>query len=207
MRPNGNSLALRCRRREVRVGGIMNRLIFRSLITAFILVVTFGVPSIASADGITWTLSGVTFDDGGTASGSFVFDALTNTYSAIDIITTAGSQFGGATYTGIDPGFPSTSGQLILVTNALLSDFTGTGVLELDFGPLTNLGGTFPVVGTGEGTCDNAGCSSGTELRTLTAGEVTGVVATPEPSTLLLLVMGLAGLAGAAAAKRTVSLT
>jgi PEP-CTERM motif len=183
----------------------MNRLIFRSLIAAFILVVTFGVPSIASADGITWNLSGVAFDDGGTASGSFVFDALTNTYSAIDIITTAGSAFGGATYTGIDPGFPSTSGQLILVTNPLLSDFTGTAVLELDFGPLTNLGGTFPVAG-GEGTCDNTGCSSGTELRAITAGEVTGVVATPEPSALLLLVMGLAGLAGAVAAKRTVSL-
>jgi hypothetical protein len=182
----------------------MNRLIFRSLITAFILVVTFGVPSIASADGITWTLSGVTFDDGATASGSFVFDALTNTYSAIDIITTAGSAFGGATYTGIDPGFPSTSGQLIVVTNPLLADLTGTGVLELDFGPLTNLGGTFPVVAEGEGTCDDAGCTSGTELRTITGGEVTGVVATPEPSTLLLLVMGLAGLAGAAAAKRTV---
>jgi hypothetical protein len=173
---------------------------------ALVLLVLFGVPSIASADGITWTLSGVTFDDGGTASGSFVFDALTNTYSSIDITTSAGSLFGGATYTGIDPGFPSTSGQLILVTNPLLSDLTGTGVLELDFGPLTNLGGTFPVVAEGEGTCDDAGCTSGTELRTTTAGSVTATTATPEPSTLLLLVMGVAGLAGAAAAKRTVSL-
>jgi hypothetical protein len=184
----------------------MTRLTFRSLITASVLFVLFCVPSIASADGITWTLSGVTFSDGGTASGSFVFDALTNTYSSIDITTTAGSLFGGAAYAGLDPGFPSTAGQLIVVTNPLLPDLTGTGVLELDFGPLTNLGGTFPVVAEGEGTCDDAGCTSGTELRTTTAGSVTGTTATPEPSTLLLLVMGVAGLAAAATAKRTVSL-
>src|SRR5258706_7531917 len=82
----------------------MNRLTFRSLITALVLFVLFCVPSIASADGIAWDLSGVTFDDGGTASGSFVYDATANTYSSIDIITTLGTAFGRATYTSPSGG-------------------------------------------------------------------------------------------------------
>ena len=75
----------------------MNRITFRSLIAVPVLLVFLCVPSFALADGITWNLSGVTFDDGGAASGSFVYDAPTNTFSAIDITTTPGSAFAGAT--------------------------------------------------------------------------------------------------------------
>jgi hypothetical protein len=45
----------------------------------------------ANATPVVWYLSGVTYDDGGTASGSFTYDADTNTYSAISVSTTAGS--------------------------------------------------------------------------------------------------------------------
>ena len=45
----------------------------------------------AHATPVVWYLSGVTFIDGGAASGSFTYDADTNTYSAISISTTAGS--------------------------------------------------------------------------------------------------------------------
>src|SRR5262245_57223502 len=38
------------------------------------LLAAAGVPPQASASPLTWTLVGVTFSDGGTASGSFVFD-------------------------------------------------------------------------------------------------------------------------------------
>ena len=46
---------------------------------------------------IEWTLSSVTFDDGGTATGTFEYDWNTNTYSAINILTAGGntSLFGG----------------------------------------------------------------------------------------------------------------
>ena len=51
----------------------MNRITFRGLLAVPALLVLLCGPSVASADGITWRLSGVTFADGGTASGSFVY--------------------------------------------------------------------------------------------------------------------------------------
>jgi PEP-CTERM motif len=53
---------------------------------SLIALATFGVPTTAHAD-VTWTLSGVTFSDGGTASGTFVTDDNGLILSA-DITTT-----------------------------------------------------------------------------------------------------------------------
>jgi hypothetical protein len=171
----------------------MNRLMFRSLLTALVLLVLFCVPSIASADGITWNLNGVTFDDGGTASGSFVYDATTNAYSSIDIITTTGTAFGGAIYTGLSSAFGSGPTGMLLGPSG---DLTNTPLLFLLYGPLTNAGGTVPLIVSGEnqggeGTCDNSDCSLNTLLRSTTAGKVVGTVSTPEPSALSLLGLGL----------------
>ncbi len=105
----------------------MNRLSFRNLITALTLFVLFCVPSIASADGITWDLSGVTFDDGGTASGSFVYDASTNKYSSIDIITTSGTTLAGATYTSLS--LLASSSDTGFLFGASSGDLTSTSVL------------------------------------------------------------------------------
>jgi PEP-CTERM motif len=184
----------------------MNRLTFRSLITVLVLFVLFCVPSIALADGITWDLSGVTFDDGGTASGSFVYDALTNTYSAIDITTSPSPTlpFAGATYTGLSPVFgPSSTGMLLGTSGNL----TNTALLYLLFGAdLTDSGGTVPLLtgvdGGAEGTCNNTDCSDSTALRSMTAGEVIGTVATPEPSALSLLGIGLIALLAGAAIRK-----
>ncbi len=65
---------------------------------------------------VTWTLNNVVFDDGATASGSFIFDANTNQYSDIDLTVANGA---GPLWTG-DPdpftyltetsGVPSPSG-------------------------------------------------------------------------------------------------
>ncbi len=44
------------------------------------------------------------FADGGTASGSFDYDAGTNAYSFVNI-TTSGGSLTGATYLALDPGF------------------------------------------------------------------------------------------------------
>src|SRR5579885_3048511 len=100
------------------------------------------VPS-ASAATILWTLQGVTFGDGGKASGSFDYNADTNTFSSIDIVTTPGSSFPGATYLAIDPGKASSATSLAVVPNAGLADLTGTAVLDLFFSSaLTNAGGT-----------------------------------------------------------------
>lgn len=175
----------------------MNPVRIRCLIIASVLLALFSLPPIASADGITWDLVGVTFSDGGTASGSFVYDATTNTYSDIDITTTAGSAFGGATYTFIGTEYVSSAGEMILVTT--LGDLanTPTLVLYFDGGELTNLGGTLSVSGIGEGICNNTSdCSVATELREITGGEV--VASTPEPPALSLLSIGLVLLLAAA---------
>jgi len=159
------------------------------------------VPSIASADGITWTLSDVTFNDGGLASGSFVYDALTNTYSSIDITTTSGSAFAGTTYNALGGLFGSTSNGMLLGASG---DLTNTDVLILLFGAaLTDSGGTVVLGGFGEGTCDNTDCSLSTLDRSITGGELIGTVATPEPSVLSLLTMALVALMVVAAIRKS----
>ncbi|SRR5260370_14498746 len=185
----------------------MNRITFRSLIVVPALLVLLCVPSVASADGITWTLSGVTFDDGGTASGSFVYDAVTNTVSSIDVVTTSGTTFGGSTYLGLDPGFsPPMTVDIVLVPDPSLSDFTGTMYLDLEFSTaLTNSGGIHFLADFGsEGLCADAGCTIAADspFRMITGGAVVSpVVATPEPSGFLLLGVGLVCLLGAAKPK------
>ena len=185
----------------------MNRLLSRSLITVFALFVLFCVPSIASADGIPWVLTGVTFDDGGTASGSFVYDAVTNMYSAINVTTTAGATLAGATYTNLSDIIGSSSTGFLFGPNNS-SDLTGASFLMWLFdAPLTNSGGIVqvslpPPSDSIEGLCTNSDCSEFT-TRTVTGGGVVGTaVATPEPSTFSLMGMGLVALLAGAAIRK-----
>src|SRR5271165_2611169 len=131
------------RRRLMSLGRSMSRMTFRGLIAVPVLLILLCVPSIASADGITWDLS-ASFDDGGSASGSFFYDAVSNTFSAIHITTTPGAAFPGATYTTLSGAFGSSNTGMLL--GASSGDLAGTDLLFLMFGlDLTNLGGTVPV--------------------------------------------------------------
>ena len=179
----------------------MHRFTNRALITVAGLLVFFCLPSIASADGVTWDLMNVTLSGGGTASGSFVYDSTTNTLSDVNITTSAGTSFAGATYLAANPGFGfgsylgPTFFEMTFVPNPSLSA-VGTPILVLISTP-----GGFPnspagteivlAAGSGEYTCGNSACSArGSTLRFLSGD----VVAAPEPSSLLLLGLGLAGL-------------
>ena len=181
----------------------MYRTTFRGLKTALCLLFLLCVPSLASADSLTWTLSGVVFNDGGTASGSFVYDAVTNKFSSINIVTTAGSTFGGATYQDLNPGFAPLPNSIVFVPNPNLANFTGTMLLDLELGPpLTNLGGTVGfTVNAFEGICGLSDCTNfaPTPFRVVTAGELVSspVTTTPEPSALWLSAVGLVVLMGA----------
>src|SRR5262245_41171323 len=59
----------------------------------------------ARADLVTFTLSNVLFDDGGSASGSFTYDTIAVKITSENITTTAAGLFPGRTYT--DPNFAS----------------------------------------------------------------------------------------------------
>jgi len=148
------------------------------------------LPATASADGITWTLNDVTLNDGGTVTGSFNYDDGTNTYSAINISSTSGSLLNGTAYMTLTPAFFSGS-TLLGAGPATIpgGNFAGLTFLELMFlNPLNNAGGTDSVQ-VFEIYCANSNCSTQTE-RQGAAGTVVGAIATPEPSSLLLLVGG-----------------
>lgn len=106
----------------------------------------------ASAAGLTWTLNDVTFRDGGTATGSFTYDADTNTYSNISILTTVFEVLPVTDYNqgSLLSGNPDTldlaNGGIAPPPNMPL--FTNN-ILSLKFASsLTNNGGTVNINGT-----------------------------------------------------------
>ena len=155
----------------------------------------------ASATLVTWTFDNAVFDDGGTITGSFGYDADVNDYSNFSMATTAGSIFGGTTYnadTVIDG-----SASVLFFPDSLAADLTGASALSLFFtGGLSNLGGTVNLLvvagvnaGSREGLCQTSDCGSVAGFRGLVSGSVIGtLVAIPEPGTLGLLGAGLIGL-------------
>ncbi len=138
----------------------------------------------ADAFPVVWQLSGVTFTDGGAASGSFVYDATTNTYSSVNITTTAGTVITtGATLLYVSPGVvPSSTGFLSGASNA--ADLTGTRAFALFFAaPLTNAGGVVALASGQEASCSNATCAAPVApTRSTNAGAVAGTALSAVPA-------------------------
>ena len=131
----------------------------------------------ASASPTLWTLKGVAFSDGGTASGSFFYDAGLNMYSGVNVTTTTGGVLAGATYQFLSTGFPPFNGGVLLATSQN-PNLTGTPAFALFFDTvLTANGGTVRIVGL-EGPCADAGCTSpGSPRRFVSGGSVTAATA------------------------------
>ncbi|HQQ77511.1 MAG TPA: IPTL-CTERM sorting domain-containing protein [Thermoanaerobaculia bacterium] len=163
----------------------------------------------ADAIPVVWQLNGVTFADGGTASGSFVYDSSTNTYSSVNITTTPGTVLAtGATFLFVSPGVsPTSSGFLAGASN--VPNLTGTRAFALFFAsPLSSNGGLVNLSSGLEASCANATCGSpAAPSRSTNAGSVNGTATSPIPtlSAWALLATGLLlAAAGFAALRRGV---
>jgi hypothetical protein len=145
---------------------------------------------------VTWTLDGVVFDDGGAASGSFIYDASTDIYSSIDIITTTGTRMPGAHYQ-YATFFLGSSGNVVGLTDINGPDLSGAAAWFMEFaGGLTNLGGNVSLVSTfgGESFCEDPDCAisvGSPQFRGVTAGTASAV---PIPAAVWLFGSALAGL-------------
>ncbi|MBM3729187.1 MAG: hypothetical protein FJW40_27660 [Acidobacteria bacterium] len=155
----------------------------RSLVAALL-------ASLCPAAPVQWNLSGVTFDDGGTATGFFRYDSDFADYTDIDITTTDGAAFGGARYRwGVFPGSPDGLG----AAPRIVRDSTGEPLLlllftlPLDSSEKTIALGLFPA----ELLCDDRFCDSLTTLRSIVSGSVTRAAGVPEPATAGLAAGGV----------------
>ena len=150
------------------------------LVAAAALVLTLGAVE-ARADQ-TFTLSGVTFDDGGTATGTFTTNNDLNSLVSYDI-TTSGGTVTGFEYTTANTGsFSSLPG--ILVVETSLQEH----LLQLTFTGLNVVG---PIV---IGEFDSFEQHQTNTQRHVNGGSVVEAGAVPEPSSLALA--GTAALAG-----------
>ena len=187
--------------------------ILRGAVAAIVLCL--GSATAAAADPVTWSLFGVTLEGGGTASGTFVYDADTNTFNAVNIVT-SGGVMPGATYTQAG-GVYGGAGLPIAANRIGVLTLSGPGVgqrnlnLELVSG-MTNAGGLIVIRPTSafsaETTCVDAPCAAAAHLRGVTAGAVTSfplppaTIPTMGEWAMILFGCLLAGLAALTVARR-----
>ncbi|MEQ8934244.1 MAG: VPLPA-CTERM sorting domain-containing protein [Amphiplicatus sp.] len=170
--------------------------------TALLIVVlaAIGLTVPANAAPVTWTLVNAVFEDGGTASGTFTYDADTNVYSAIDIVTTAGSIQNGAEYHIAAPMFVHAATRFGAVP-VPSPGLTGLTIFSITWASaLTNAGGLVSILtadhASAEGVCLNFNCSSFNGYLGGARLFVSGYVTTSEVPLPAALPMFLAGLAG-----------
>lgn len=168
--------------------------VFTGVAAACLLSLALVVP--AQAIPINYTLQGVTFSDGASASGSFVYDATTKSGSVFSVSTTDGV-LPAFTYDVASSGFYSGGGAG--PNNFILIATSGRRYFNFSFEfPLTNDGGTFALVGSNVYECNNCGT-----FRRVVAGSITSEApaAVPEPGTIALLLPSL-GILGLIARRR-----
>jgi hypothetical protein len=152
-------------------------------------------PTPAVAAVLTWTLHDVTFDDGGTAEGTFEYDADTNTFSDLNISVSGGDAtfFPAFVYSTATSHLrpPLSANDLSIDANVVVIGEQRTLFMQFEQ-PLTNAGGISVVQ-------NPDGLGGDSEFRTLVTSppfgqrgfELGGTVsAVPEPSSFGIVAFG-----------------
>ena len=146
----------------------------------------------AMAFSLTWTLDNASFIDGGTASGSFDYDADTNEYTNINISTTASDNFEAVTYN--DGSFSSRDSDSDSLVLSIPDPSSPTQTLTLEFSrPLTNAGGT-NALRVDESPFSQEQTFSPVAFRKVTSGEVSAVPFEFSPTAGIILSLCLFGI-------------
>lgn len=139
-----------------------------------------------------------TFQDGDAATGTFLFDSATPLVSDVMITTTGGTTHGARTFSQILSQNQPAAGnwRFRLLDPADGANFVGDPRLEVTWSIDGDL--LAPLfVSTGMATCSHPTCASSGNFVSYSTASLTGrVVGVPEPATLALFGLGLAGLAG-----------
>lgn len=156
---------------------------------------------VGSAHAVTWSLSGVTFEDGAIATGWFDFDGVTGVGN-YNLTTTAGPVFSAFTYV---PGNSYTWSALPSNNFAWVS-LDGQRFLALTLaGPLAGATGNVAIQGGGyssNGSWEHLDGLTNRDVGYSGAHLVLAVSAVPEVDTFAMLIAGL-GLIGAMARRRS----
>lgn len=194
-----------------------------------ITVLSFGVACSVNAAPLVWTLENVFFNDGTSVNGSLTYDATTNVLSDFSV-TTQDGLLSGRTYNPVS-AFPFPDTGTIGNFNVLHLEwndwssyvvFFFDGVLSNAGGTVALLGGISPLLSPTEvnpaaynsttwltswelsSTLQANGSQTVDNWRWIVSGDVTASSSVPEPGSLALFGIGLAGLSLASRRKKQV---
>ena len=138
-----------------------------------------------------WVLSGVTFNDGGTASGTFSINSSSDDLLSWDIVTTAGTTLPGFHYDAAT-SFQYGGGDYFSDNSFVIENKSAAAspYLNLAFVNGFDTASTNPLVPGGQGL-GSWECMSCSPIRYITGGVALPV---PEPETYALMLAGLAAL-------------
>lgn len=153
----------------------------RYLIAIAAAIAFFSAPAFAVP--VVWTVSGVTFDDGGTASGQFTFDPDTKTFGHFSISVAGGNLGNFPAITYAQTNASAFEDNLSNPQDSVLFELNDGSQRTLRMTPvsaLSNSGGTVALnLNTSGGNSGGVECFNCGPARTITAGSLVGVPPPP----------------------------